>query len=207
MTTAYIQFQVPKSATKPESENPFKHSIKKFATNFLTKIFPVANPDFESKIDGVEYWLVECDKESGIPQREIGLDQQGQVIMKMPFKDNYGYWTDNNLLLDDFKEHFKVSEISKKAFEQRWTLFDKLSDFKTQLENYQVLSTGADGGHKYISTEIEHNGIKRKLTVFFTNKSDEKKITSIQRIQVSGRLMDDGIQQSLLLLDAVLIDE
>ncbi len=207
MKTAYIQFKVPKSATEAKSENSFKRSIKKFTTNFLTKVFPVANPDFENKIDVVEYWLVECDKESGIPQREIGLDQQGQVIMKMPFKDNYGYWTDNNLLLDDFKKHFKVSEITQEAFEQRWTLFDKLSDFKIQLENYQVLSTGADGGHKYISTEIEHNGIKRNLTAFFTNKSDEKKIISMQRIQVSGRLMDEGVQQSLLLLDAVLIDE
>jgi hypothetical protein len=38
------------------------------------------------------------------------------------------------------KEHFKVSEITKEAFEQRCTLFDNLNDFKIQLENYQVLS-------------------------------------------------------------------
>lgn len=206
METAYIQFQAPKSATKTEDENSLKRSIKNFATNILTKVFPTANPDFENKIDDVEYWLVECDKVSGIPQREIGLDQQGRVIMKMPFKDNYGYWTDNNLLLDNFKEHFKVSEITKEVFEQQWKLFDNLSDFQTQLDNFQILSTGADGGHKYISSDIEFNGIKRKLTVFFESKADEEKISSMQRIKVSGRLMDEGVEKSLLLLDAVLID-
>jgi hypothetical protein len=126
--------------------------------------------------------------------------------MKMPLKDNYGYWSDNNLLLDNFKEHFKVSEITKEAFEQQWTLFDNMSDFQTLLVNFQILSTGADGGHKYISTDIEFNGIKRKLTVFFESKADEERLTSMQGIKVSGRLMDEGVKQSLLLLDAILID-
>jgi hypothetical protein len=206
METAYIQFQSPKSATNTETESSLKRSIKNFATNILTKVFPVANPDFENKIADVEYWLVECDKVSGIPQREIGLDQQGRVIMKMPLNDNYGYWKDNNLLLEDFKEHFKTSEITKEAFEQQWTLFDNLSDFQTQLDNFLILSTGADGGSKYISTEIDFKGTRRKLTVFFESKADEKKITSMQRIKVSGRLLDEGVEQSLLLLDAILID-
>ncbi len=127
--------------------------------------------------------------------------------MKMPYNDNYGYWTDNNLVLNDFKEQFKASDITKEAFEQQWILFDKLSDFQTQLDNFQILSTGADGGHKYISTDIELNGIKRKLSVFFASKADAEKISFMQRIKVSGRLMDEGIEQSLLLLDAVLIDE
>lgn len=206
METAYIQFRAPKSAIRTETESSLKSSVKNFARNILTKVFPVANPDFENKINEVEYWLVECDKVSGIPQREIGLDQQGRVIMKMPFNDNYGYWTDNNLLLDNFKEQFKVSDITKEAFEQQWTLFDNLSDFQTQLDNFQILSTGVDGGHQYISTDIEFNGIKRKLTVFFESKADEEKITSMQRIKVSGRLIDEGVEESLLLLDAVLID-
>lgn len=206
METVYIQFQTPKSAAKAETENSFKRSIKNFTTNILTKIFPVANPNFEKKINDVEYWLVECDKVSGIPQREIGLDQKGRVIMKMPYNDNYGYWTDNNLLLDDFKGHFEVSVITKEAFDQQWTSFDNFSDFQTQLDNFQILSTGSDGGHKYISSDIEINGIKRKLVVFFASKADEEKIASMQKIKVSGRLMDKGIEQSLLLLEAVLID-
>lgn len=30
----------------------------------------------------------------------------------MPYKNNYGYWTDNNLKLNDFKTTFVTSEIS-----------------------------------------------------------------------------------------------
>lgn len=122
METAYIQFQAPKNVTITENKRSSTGFIKRFFKKTLTKVFPVANPDFENKMDNVEYWLVECDKESGVPQREIGLDRDRRIIMKMPFKDNYGYWTDNNLLLNDFKEHFVVTEISKDAFEQQWAL-------------------------------------------------------------------------------------
>ena len=31
----------------------------------------------------------------------------------MPFKNNYGYWIDNNLVLDDFRKLFTTIEISK----------------------------------------------------------------------------------------------
>lgn len=30
--------------------------------------------------------------------------QANQVILKMPFKNNYGYWIDNNLVLNDFRK-------------------------------------------------------------------------------------------------------
>jgi hypothetical protein len=43
----------------------------------------------------------------------------------MPFENNYGYWTDNNLLLNDFKESFIVFEITKISFDVKWKLFDK----------------------------------------------------------------------------------
>jgi len=121
METTYIQFQAPKNSTRA-TQNSFKNFIKNFATKALTKIFPVANRDFDKMIDEVEYWFVECDREKGIPQREIGFDMQRRVIMKMPFKGNYGYWTDNILLLNDFKEQFETSEITKEAFEQQWSL-------------------------------------------------------------------------------------
>lgn len=207
METAYIQFQAPKSATKAKTENSLKRSIKNFTTNILTKVLPVANRDFENKIDNVEYWLLECDKLNGIPQREIGLDKQGRVIMKMPFDDNCGYWTDNNLLLDDFKEQFKAFDITKDAFEQQWTMFDNLSDFQTYVDDFHILSTGVDGGHKYISANIEYNGAKRKLTIFFADKASEKEVITLQRIKVSGRLIDEGEHQPLVLLDAKLIGE
>lgn len=97
-----------------------KRLIKGAVIKVLTKIIPVANPDFEEQIDNAKYWLIECESESGIPQREIGLTAQGVAIMKMPNKENYGYWTDNSLRLDDFKQHFNVSEINKESFELHW---------------------------------------------------------------------------------------
>jgi len=106
MTTTYIQFDAPRSNSQTTKDGLIKSSLKKLLVGVLTTIIPKANPDFEDKIDEVKYWLVECDNESGIPEREIGLDKEGRVILKMPYKDNYGYWTDNNLLLKDFKRTF-----------------------------------------------------------------------------------------------------
>ena len=125
MKATYIQFDAPKSDNLTAKDGLIKSSMKKALVGILTAIIPKANPDFDNKIDEVQYWLVECDNKTGIPEREIGLDKEGRVILKMPFKGNYGYWTNNNLLLNDFKEHFVVSEISKDIFEQSWELFDK----------------------------------------------------------------------------------
>ncbi|MBK7855618.1 MAG: hypothetical protein IPJ79_12590 [Bacteroidetes bacterium] len=50
--------------------------MKKALVGILTTIIPKANPDFEDKIDEVQYWLVECDNETGIPEREIGLERK-----------------------------------------------------------------------------------------------------------------------------------
>lgn len=51
-----------------------------------------------------------------------------------------------------------------------------------KLTNYKVLSTGADGGHYYISTEIEYNGVKRQIPVLFKSKSDEKRLSDKSEI-------------------------
>lgn len=87
----------------------------------FTRIIPEANPDFDKKIDDVKVWLVECGSE-GIATREVGVDFNDQVIVKMPFNNNYGYWTDNSLTLRDFKERFQAEEITPDFFEQKWKL-------------------------------------------------------------------------------------
>ena len=127
---AYIQFKAPITEQKSGPDGFFKRTVKSAIVGILTFIIPKANPDFENKIDQVENWLVELDFETGIPEREIGLDKNGKVILKMPFKNNYGYWTDNNLLLDDFKKHFSTSEINNAEFEKYWNLFDLTSENK-----------------------------------------------------------------------------
>jgi hypothetical protein len=206
MTRTYIQFDTPEIDRQKSTDGLIKSSLKKALLGFLTAIIPKANPDFEDKIDEVQNWLIECDNETGIPKREIGLDKEGRVILKMPFKSNYGYWTDNHLLLKDFYELFKATEISKEIFDWKWEMFDKLSDFETEITDYKILTTGSDGGHIYITTEINYKGKQRTLVVYFADKSDEQKINTKNKLHLKGRLLDEGEIQSLSLLDTKLID-
>jgi hypothetical protein len=95
----------------------------------LKLIIPKANPDYDDKIDLVANWLLEFEDEHSIPEREIGLDANENVIMKMPYKKNYGYWADNNLRLEDFKKTFEVVEITKEYSEEKWKAEpDKMQD-------------------------------------------------------------------------------
>jgi len=118
--TTYIRFETAKSDNRTSKDGLITKSLKKLLIKSLALFIPTANSDFEDKIDKVKYWLIECDNGTGIPQREIGLDEAERVILKMPYGKNYGYWIDNNLLLNDFKEHFIISEISKEYFEESW---------------------------------------------------------------------------------------
>ena len=76
-----------------------------------------------------------------------------------------------------------------------------------QLKKYKVLSTGVDGGHQYISANIEYKGVTRKLTALFRNKFDENILTHKVEITVRGNLIDEGIQQALMMLDTEIIDQ
>lgn len=96
----------------------------KLFVRILTIIIPKANPNFDDKLDKVNVWLVEFDTETGIPQRELGIDMEGNTIVKMPYEDNYGFWTDNHLLLQDFRKRFQVKEIDGEYFKEKWELFD-----------------------------------------------------------------------------------
>jgi hypothetical protein len=120
MKKTCIKFSIPKTEYQPSKDGFAKTAFINIFGGILSRIIPKANPDFDKEIEDVEFWLVECDKETGIVEREIGLDKENQVILKMPFNENYGFWIDNNLLLNDFKNHFEVSEISKESFEQNW---------------------------------------------------------------------------------------
>jgi hypothetical protein len=121
MNKTYIKFEMPQQQIEFKKERILKKILKGFVKFTFSKILPVANPDFENKIDQVKYWLLECDSKTGIPEREIGLSENNKVIMKMPFNRNYGYWTDNNLIIEDFKKSFPVLEISQESFEQLWS--------------------------------------------------------------------------------------
>jgi len=72
--------------------------------------------------------------------------------------------------------------------------------------DFIVLSTGVDGGHRYIETRLIYRGKQRRLTVFFASKLDEAKLEKGKPLKVSGTIQDDGDQFGLLLLEAVLVD-
>ncbi len=76
--------------------------------------------DFDSQIDLVSTWYLEFENIESIPIREVGLDFENQVILKMPFKKNYGYWTDNLLKYSDFEKQFQITTISKDTFMEKW---------------------------------------------------------------------------------------
>ena len=119
----YLAFEDPKSTLTSIQRGLF-HSIALRVIKFLIeRIIPLANPDFDSQFDNVASWLVECEKESGFPNREIGLDTSGCPIMKMPYRNNLGYWTDNNLSAADFINQFKAVETTSLLFENIWLQF------------------------------------------------------------------------------------
>lgn len=97
---------------------------KKLAKVDFTEEVPQANPDFHKTIGEVAFWLIEFENDSYFPNREIGLDAREQPLMIMPWRKNYGYWTDNNLVIKDFRRNFETVDISKEEFEQQWKLFE-----------------------------------------------------------------------------------
>ncbi len=75
------------------------------------------------------------------------------------------------------------------------------------VSEYKVLSTGIDGGHRYLESELIHKGRLRRLTIYFQSKSDEQKIEADQIIYIEGDLKDDGLSHSLILLNARILDQ
>jgi hypothetical protein len=94
--------------------------IKKSIRFFLGIFIPKANPDYDDKINLVNYWLLEFEDKETIPNREIGLGVNEVVVVKMPYKNNYGYWVDNSLTFNDFKNSFEAVEITGEYFEEKW---------------------------------------------------------------------------------------
>lgn len=74
-----------------------------------------------------------------------------------------------------------------------------------EISDFKILSTGADGGHHYLSTIVDYKGSKRNMTVIFKNKSDEKRLEQLKSLKVKGHLQDEGSQFPLTLLESELI--
>lgn len=73
------------------------------------------------------------------------------------------------------------------------------------LYDYKILTTGVDGGHRYLAAEVEYEGLNRQLVVFFDSKSDERTLTENAIVIVDGSLSNEGLRHSLILNNATLL--
>src|SRR5690606_18438876 len=101
-----------------------KKVIESTVVKIISTIIPKANPDFEHLLHKVDYWEIEYNKKENTTWREIGFDKFGNPIAIMPFGDNYGFWTDNQLTLDDYQD-FEPITITADEFEKNCTAFEK----------------------------------------------------------------------------------
>jgi len=83
----------------------------------------------------------------------------------------------------------------------------KSVSFEIEISNYLLLSTGADGGHHYISVDIEYKGQSRKLVAYFYDKNDEEKLLKKPHLKIQGDLIDEGMQYSLSLYNTIIVEE
>ena len=79
-----------------------------------------------------------------------------------------------------------------------------VTNYKLHLKQYSVLSNGSDGGHRYIVSEIEYNGVLRRISILFNSKHIENKLIESFPIEVEGDLIDD-VNEDLILANSKLI--
>lgn len=124
----YIKFTT--TPADPDTKKKNRWRIKLFTTIFF--FIPKANPEYDDLIDDVAEWQLEINPIDNVPKREIGKDLNGNTILIMPWRDNYGYWTDNNITIDYFKEHYSATNINKTEFVNNWDAFaERHPDKKT----------------------------------------------------------------------------
>ena len=117
----YLKFNSPKNETTHKT-NSIKSKIENALNKILSVIIPKANPDFENAISNVNYWYIEFNKEDNSTCRELGFNENKLSIVAMPIGNNYGYWTDNQLILEDY-ENFVTTSITAEEFEEEWNEF------------------------------------------------------------------------------------
>ena len=101
-------------------ENSIHESPIWNCTNWiLCKLFPKANPDFEKKYKSVDTWYIEYDDEKHFTAREIGIDKDGNAIVKAPFNKNLGLWVDSDMKYEDYLS-YEICTITKNDFILLW---------------------------------------------------------------------------------------
>lgn len=112
----YFKFPIVKKQLKVEEKNTLVSKI----LNFLFSFLPKSNPQFDNLIEFVDVWYIEYDDINDYVEREVGLNIGKEVIVKMPFKKEYGYWLDTDMKFKDFQNTFNIEIIENTEFEIKW---------------------------------------------------------------------------------------
>lgn len=70
------------------------------------------------------------------------------------------------------------------------------------LQTYNLWTTGAEGGHKYLSTKVFYDGVEQSLPMFFKDKLSENEFRSNSVIAIRGHLREEVKPFTLTLLEA-----
>ena len=117
----YFKFKHVWQAPPFEPPSRFISFLENCCNWLLPRIIPKANPDFEDIIPQVCLWYIEYNETEDYVEREIGIDDKGQSIMKAPYLKNIGFWCDSDMTLNDYKR-FPIEIISSEEFEDIWKI-------------------------------------------------------------------------------------
>lgn len=101
-----------------------KDALIKAISWLMSNIYQDNDEGYDEVVNSAEKWLVEFEKRTEQPNREIGIDQNNNVIIKSPWAGRYAYWADLNLNLSDFKQKFNATEVNKQEFDFLWNSFN-----------------------------------------------------------------------------------
>lgn len=122
----YLRLENPKDGPK---SGWITRIIENTVLRVVSTFVPKANPDFEDLFEEVNYWKIEIDLTDNTAAREIGFNQEGTPIVGMPFGENYGFWTDSQMTLADYRA-ISNSELTENEFKNNWSEFLKTMNFK-----------------------------------------------------------------------------
>ena len=70
------------------------------------------------------------------------------------------------------------------------------------LTNYKVLTTGVEGGHKCLTTEISYGGIKMNLLIYFKDIQSENLFAELPIIALNGKFKEELNPFTITLFEA-----
>ena len=95
----------------------------------IEKIFTF-NKKLPDDVDKVKTWYLEFDDENHWASREVGVDENGKVVVLAPYEKNgsleyFGFWCDEDMDIDFYENIIDVKHITKEEFEAVWNSFEE----------------------------------------------------------------------------------